>query len=149
MKKYRYIVLLLSLAVVWACGGGDDSGDEPNISKDFVNVTPNVELLGDGQTVEINIQANCDWTITKDADWLSVIPSSGNGSQRVSITAGKNTTGSQRLAVLTVKGESVPARMVTVTQTKSLNSEESSDPSDPENPNTTKEPNAGDNLPPS
>lgn len=88
-----------------------------------------------------NIELSAVYGLHKTDDWY-FYESDGN-------TAGKNTTGSQRLAVLTVKGESVPARMVTVTQTKSLNSEETSDPSDPENPDTTKEPNAGDNLPPS
>ena len=120
MKK---ILLLSMLLVVFsACGGGDDGGSSPEISKDYLNVAPNIELLGDGQTVELTIDANCNWTITKDADWLSVSPMSGTNKLNVSITAGKNNTGSSRTAVLSVKGGS-KTRNVTVTQGKSSDSD--------------------------
>jgi len=159
MKYLKYMTIILALAAIWACGGGDDSGDEPVISKDRLDVPPNLgELLGDGQTVELPIQANCAWTITKDAEWLSVTPSTGSGSQRVSVSAGKNNTGKQRMAVLTVKGGgSALTRMVTVTQAKGSDAEptnptdptDPTEPTNPENPDTEKEPTADDNLPPS
>ena len=105
MKKNLLFSMLL--IIFSACGGGDGDSDSPGISKDYLNVTPNLELLGDGQTTELTIDANCSWTITKDADWLSVSPMSGTNKQSVTITAGKNNTGSPRTAVLSVKGGSL------------------------------------------
>lgn len=146
--------MALALAAIWACGGGDEPGDEPVISKDNIDVQTSVNLLGDGHTLEIAITANCSWTIEWDADWLSVNPTSGHGTQQISITAGKNTTGDQRVDVLRVQGGSSPTRMVTVTQAKASDTEPTqptnpTDPTKPENPDTEKEPTAGDNLPPS
>ena len=142
--------MVLALAAIGACGGGD----EPDVRRDFIRVTPNVDLLGDGQTVEISIQASCDWAITKDAEWISVTPSSGSRNLSVNISAGKNTSGSQRIAVLTVNGGTAPTQRITVTQAKSSDSDPSgptdpTNPTDPDNPDTQKEPEAGDNLPPS
>lgn len=103
-----------------ACGGGDDAIDDggSSISKDYINVTPNLELLADGQQAEIRISANCNWTVTKDADasWLSISPSTGSNTQSIAITAGKNATGASRMAILTIKGGNAPERKVTVTQ---------------------------------
>lgn len=146
--------MALALAAIWACGGGDDSGDEPVISKDNIDVQTSVNLLGDGHTLEITVKANCSWTVTWDADWLSVNPTSGYGNQQVSITAGKNTTGDQRVDVLRVQGGSSPTRMVRVTQAKASDAEPTqptnpTDPTEPENPDTEKEPTADDNQPPS
>lgn len=115
MKKY-ILFAILTVAVV-ACGGGSDGGDEAEISKDYLNVPPNLNLLGDGQSVELTIDANCSWTITKDVDWLSVSPMSGQNKQNVEVSAGKNTMPSARYAVLTIKGGSL-TRRVTVTQAK-------------------------------
>lgn len=140
MKDVKYLLLLITLVLVSACGGSDDSDNEPNVSKDFIDVTPNVELLGDGQTVDVTISSNCNWIITKDIDWLSVTPSSGNGTQSISLSAGKNSSGDSRTAVLTIKGGTAPTRTITVTQGKA---------SDSQDPTTTGEPTADDNLPPS
>ena len=115
------------LVTIVACGGGDDDGGAPEISKDFLKVTPNLELLGNGQSAELTIEANCSWIITKDADWLSVNPMSGINKQSITITAGKNNTGKARTAVLNIKGGSLPARNVTITQAKSTDSEEQKD----------------------
>lgn len=116
MKRSIFYSLLIMVCV--ACGGGDDAGggNSPQPSKDYLSVTPNLELLGDGQTTDITIDANCSWTITKDADWLTVSPMSGSNKQTVTIAAMKNSTGADRMAILTVQGGTLPARRVTVTQ---------------------------------
>ena len=115
MKKSLLYALLLLVFV--ACGGGDDGGGgTPDINKDYLRVPTSQELLGDGQAVDITIDANCSWTISKDADWLTVTPMSGSNKQTVTIAAMKNSTGSERMAILTVQGGTLPARKITVTQ---------------------------------
>ena len=117
MNKYLYIILLLLLI---ACDKNDDDDqDKPIVSNDYIRVAPNLQLLGDGQVEELAIEANCNWTVTKSEEWLTVTPTTGSGSQRVKVSAGKNSTGAERLAILTVKGGTAPERQVMVTQGKS------------------------------
>ena len=117
MKKCLYVLLVLFFV---ACDKNDDTdSDKPVISTDYLRVAPNLQLLGDGQVEELTIEANCNWTITKTEEWLTVTPTSGSNSQRVKVSAGKNSTGAERSAILTVKGGTAPERQVMVTQSKS------------------------------
>ena len=105
------------MCLVMACGGGDEPGEEPQVSKDRVDVAPNLQLLGDGQVTELmTVTANCSWTITKSADWLTVNPMSGNNTETVRVSAGKSPTSEPRYATLTVKGGKAPEKYVKVTQ---------------------------------
>ena len=105
----------------YACGGGGDAdGETPQVNKDYLSVQTSLEFLADAQTTEMAINANCSWTITKDADWLTVNPMSGANNQTIIISVTKNTTNEDRLAILTVQGGSLPARRVTVTQKKAV-----------------------------
>lgn len=114
MKKSLLYTLLLMTCV--ACGGGEDT---PQINKDYLSVPTSQELLGDGQAIDITIDANCSWTISKDVEWLTVSPMSGSDKQTVTIAAMKNSTGADRMAILTIQGGTLPARRMTVTQRKS------------------------------
>lgn len=114
MKKNIWICLLAILLV--ACDKID--GAEPIVSKEYINVTPNLTLLGDGQETELKVTANCSWSISYSASWLTVTPSSGSNSETVKVSAGKNSTGQERSVTLTVQGGNAPARSVVVTQGK-------------------------------
>lgn len=118
MKKYLIFFTVVLITMACGGGGGDGGGSTPEINKDYLSVTPNLELLPEGQTTEITVSSNCSWTITKDndCDWLTVSPMSGTNSQKVSVSASSNSTDVVRTAVLTVQGGSLPARKVTVTQ---------------------------------
>ena len=128
MKK-NILLWGMLLMLVSACGG-DSAGGDDTLSKDYLNVTPNMELQGGGDTRDLTISANCSWTITKSADWITVNPTSGSNSQTVSVTAGKNDTGSDRIAVLTIKGGSLAAKTVTVTQKASGSSDNPDTPTE-------------------
>ena len=117
MKKNVWIYIM-SLLFVACGGGGDDPGDSPVISKDYINVTPNVQLLGDGQETEVNVTATCSWTISNPVAWLTISPLSGNKNAVVKISAGKNSTGQERTATLTIAGGNAPSRTIVVTQAK-------------------------------
>lgn len=116
MKKN--IWLLMMFIIVSACGGGGDGGDTPEVNRDYLSVTPNIELLGDGETKEFTISSNCNWTLSKDVDWLTVSPMSGSNTRNVTISATKNPDRQNRTAVISIQGGSLPVRMVTVTQLK-------------------------------
>ena len=117
MKKYIGIYILMLL--ITACGGGGEPGTEgPVVSLDYISVSSDLSLLGDGQTTELTISSNCSWSISSSASWLTVSPSSGNQTQIVKVSAGKNSSGEERVATLTVSGGKAPSRTVTVTQPK-------------------------------
>ena len=75
-----------------------------------------MQLLGDGQVTNLQISASCPWTISVSANWLSVTPTSGTGSQTVTVSVGKNPTGAERSTTLNIRGGGAPARSVVVTQ---------------------------------
>lgn len=129
MKKY--IALSLVLLFVFACSDGDELGDV-TMSKDFISVSQGLELSGDGGSEELEIKATCSWTISKNADWLTISTQSGEKNGKVTLTAGKNTTGAVRTATLTVKGGTNLTRTVTITQGKA----------------SAQLPGSGDNVPP-
>lgn len=135
MKKFNIFVIWALLVV--ACGGGDDV----TAKKDLISVSPNFELLGDGEAKELDITATCDWRITKEAnaDWLTVNPMSGDKYTKPIVSASKNLTGVARSTILTISGGDAITQRVEVTQTKS---------SDNQDPTSSGEPSADDNLPP-
>ena len=135
MKK-RIEWLLISILLLGCSSGGSD-GDTTTMSKDFINVIQDVELLGDGDSQQIEVKANVNWTISKDADWLSVSPTSGTKTEIVTLTAPKNSTGSERYTFLNISGGNDIKRRVLVTQGK---------PADTSN---TLVPEQDDNMPPS
>ena len=102
-----------------ACGGSEDIGsDNPAISRDFISVSPSMQLLGDGQVSDLTIESNCEWSISKSEEWLTVTPMSGKNKQIVTVSAGKNSTGAERTAILTITGGTAPSRSVLITQAK-------------------------------
>lgn len=115
MKKWFEIYIIM--LILTACGGGEAPNDII-VSADIISVAPNLTLLGDGQEAELRITANCNWTISFTESWLTVNPASGNGTETVKVIAGKNSTGAERIAVLTVRGGSAPAKTVVVSQPK-------------------------------
>ena len=116
----KFWIFALSL-LLSACGGGGSAGDDPVvITTDFISVTPNLSLLPDGQEADLRISANCRWTISYTDSWLTVNPTSGNNSETVKVSAGKNSTGSDRTARLTISGGGAPTKTVIVTQSKSV-----------------------------
>jgi len=137
MNIKNLFYLLVGVFLVWSCGD-DGTEEEYVITNDRISVTPNLQLLAEGQVAELTIEANCNWTITVSDSWLSVTPLSGSNTQKISVSAGKNSTGTERHAVIKVSNGKAIERSVMVTQ-----------PSTTENTgNEPRNPNAGDNQPP-
>ena len=118
MKKSIWISLFALLVV--ACSGG---GEDPVVSKDYINVTPDeIRLSADGgEEKSITISANCRWTITKSvsSEWLIVSDPSGSNDGVIKVKAkDKNSTGSERDATLTFVGANVHSKPIKVYQEK-------------------------------
>lgn len=108
MKKYVWSILMLVLA---ACSGnGYDESEGYVVSPLYIAVQQRMEVASDAATVELKIEANCEWTITANADWLAVDRRSAKGEQTVTLTISRNTTASQRTALLTVSNAAIRPR---------------------------------------
>jgi hypothetical protein len=70
----------------------------------------------EGATASVDITSNIDWTASSDQDWLAVNPKSGNGNLKLTFTAKENTLDRNRIAVVTVSGNGVTSRKITITQ---------------------------------
>ena len=127
MKKY--ILYAFALLGLIACGG-DDIGENIIMSKEYINTISRLEFQGAAGEASLSITANCDWTISKDADWVTVNPASGSQHQEVTVTVTANNTGADRTATITVKGSDFLAKKITVTQAKSADSSLTPGPDD-------------------
>lgn len=63
-----------------------------------------------------DITSNINWTATSNQSWLTVNNPSGSGVAVITLTAQANTTTSNRSATITVSGEGLTSKTITVTQ---------------------------------
>lgn len=87
------------------------------IKKQILSVSPASLTLGSaaGSTGSISVTSNTTWSITRDAQWLSVSSSSGSGNGSVTVVSSANTT-VPRSATVTFSAEGVNTVTVTLTQ---------------------------------
>ena len=88
-----------------ACGGSDDPlpiTPEPDVEVRWEITPASVTLSSEGETSNIIVGANGNWTVTSNNEWCTVTPASGgNGQTVVKIAATKNPTNEIRNAELT------------------------------------------------
>lgn len=122
MKKYiLYAIALLGMV---ACGGDEiGGGDAPVVSKEYINVISKLDFKSEGGDTEVAVSASCDWTVSKDADWVSVSPTTGSKNQSITVTVSRNNSGYDRTATITLKGSGNNLeKKISVTQAKTADS---------------------------
>lgn len=90
------LIALSSLAV--SCKDNDDAYNAPSFTIENTLINEPKE----GQEVQVKFSTNRDWTVTSNADWVSVSPTSGKPGETFSIKALPN-AGGERTATLLVK----------------------------------------------
>ena len=94
-----------------------------DINDKFVTVSPSsLNFPASGEQQTFTVSSNVDWTVSCDASWITISPSSGTNKGTITVTAEGNTAFSQRTATITVKGTNVTAKIITVTQAASTGS---------------------------
>lgn len=84
----------------------------------YVEVSPeDIKVSSVAGSTSINVKSNTDWTVSDDADWLTVSPATGSDNGSLTATYTINTLSAPKQAVITVTGSGVdnPAS-VTLTQ---------------------------------
>lgn len=96
-----WIMLTVLLA---ACGGNDPLPEDPKPDKEVkLEISPATTVLSDkGETKNIVVTANGDWTVTSGQSWCSLTPNrGGNGQTLVKVTASANPQTTARSTELT------------------------------------------------
>ncbi len=86
--------------------------------------TPNVSMpYNSGAQGAFDITANTSWSISTDANWIDITPLTGTNDQTIILTANSSNTGSEpRIANVTINGEGLTSKVITVVQNSQSNS---------------------------
>lgn len=74
-----------------------------------------MEVASNGQSFEVGLESNGDWTIASSANWVTVTPASGSGNATLTVTALPNTSTESRTAQVTATTKNNSA-VLTLTQ---------------------------------
>ena len=104
-RTFPALLAGMAVALVATSCGVDDNAEDAlprlTVDKNRVEVTKN-GLTGNGDVATLQVTANKGYTITSDAEWLTVDKAEGVGSQVVKIQATENESGEEREGTLTV-----------------------------------------------
>lgn len=93
MRNLKHIMLAVVLVILAASCG---KKVEVSFATSEINMAP------EGGEVEVALTSNGDWTVNSTPDWLTVSPTSGNGSTTLVVAAGPNTGTENRSGNVTV-----------------------------------------------
>lgn len=80
-----------------------------------------MEVAAEGESFEVNLTCNGDWSITSSPEWINILPSSGNGDAVLRMAVGANNDTKSRTGVVMVTAKNNVVTL-TVTQDSRQNS---------------------------
>ncbi|MBN1182533.1 MAG: hypothetical protein JXB49_09625, partial [Bacteroidales bacterium] len=90
-------------------------------AQNMLSVSPTNRNVGsDAGSTTFTINSSTSWSVSDDATWLIVVPTSGSGNGTLTATYSENTSSNQRFGTITISGEGVNAQTVTITQSCSV-----------------------------
>ncbi|MEO1053902.1 MAG: BACON domain-containing carbohydrate-binding protein [Bacteroidota bacterium] len=107
-----------TISIATTVGSASDSfGITQNQTAPFLNILGgNISgLSANGGSVTRTIDSNVSWSVSDNAGWLTVSPTSGSGDRTLTITAQTHVSGLSRSATVTVTGGGL-TRSITVSQ---------------------------------
>lgn len=128
----------------WEATGGRGTIETGNLNNALqalkLSVTPSNTDFGskEGSTT-IAITSNTNWSVSDDADWLTVSPVSGYGNGIVTATYSANTLPTSRIGIITFSATGISSQSVTLTQSDPTQVETSDDIKVSIYPNPTKD----------
>ncbi|WP_299098910.1 polysaccharide lyase family 7 protein [uncultured Winogradskyella sp.] len=112
MKLLSLACSLLIFTVLFGCSSKDSDEDDVTENLTLTGVS---EFTANEQTQYITVASNLDWSVSVNADWITVSPISGSDNGTVYVTAQTNTTLNNRTGSVTVSGGNI-SRVVSVSQ---------------------------------
>jgi hypothetical protein len=74
-----------------------------------------LDFIAAGETLSIDVTANVNWTVSKDAAWISISPASGSNNGTINVTTAANTETSPRTGTVTITDGNI-IQTVSITQ---------------------------------
>lgn len=114
MKNYIYSILVLTFVLALSsCKEKEDV--------DLITINNTEWTLGaDGDKLSVEVNSTSDWTVSKDAAWVTLSKKSGlTGQEEIVVRAGENLSGVERKATITFTSAKSQATLV-VTQARNL-----------------------------
>ncbi|MBO4561777.1 MAG: BACON domain-containing protein [Bacteroidaceae bacterium] len=122
MNKFTIILMSGVAGILWLVSCGETMSPDFTPSKDRLTVN-DVVMDGNASQTNLSIQANCNWTITENVDWLVIQPVQGSGDAEITLTTGVNPTSvNERSCQFTVSTPDGVSRTVNLSQSKSSES---------------------------
>lgn len=87
-----------------------------SVSYSLTVSTDELDVEADAGSTSFSVTSNTTWSISCDANWLTISPSSGSNNSSVTVNYSANTSTSERTATITITGTGVDAKTITVTQ---------------------------------
>ncbi len=101
MKIFRFIIISMLMVASCACGGGNDSSDEPKSTSATISLSPTtISAPCDGAEATISVTCSGDWMTYTNDSWISV---KQNGSSAIAVTIAANTAYTARTGKVYVK----------------------------------------------
>ena len=100
-----------------------DNNDPANwvASNDIINSAvnpPSKDVVPEAGSTTFTITSNTSWTVSDNADWLTVTPTNGTGNGLLTATYSANSLTTSRVGTITVSGTGVGSQSVKVNQSK-------------------------------
>jgi hypothetical protein len=110
------VVMCCSAALLSSCKEDDENIDEPKVTPSLAVSATTLPVAAIGGDVTFTVTTNVAWTASTTADFVTLSPTSGATTTVVTATVSENTGEESRTATITVSGEGVDAKTVTVAQ---------------------------------
>lgn len=103
MKKILFFVFLMSIVIITSSCDKNDGAYYPVPSEFSVTPAADQSIGTEGGTIVLTIATvNLGWWIETSESWCTASSKYGSGAGEVTLTIGKNTTGSPREATISV-----------------------------------------------
>src|ERR1044072_8044079 len=118
MKARRWCALIgLTIVAVMSAYCSKKNAITPELSISLSEIA----FQANGGTSDVTITSNVQWNISNPAPWLELSKTSGNGGTvSIRLSAGANTAGASRSAILEVNAGSSQVRRINVTQASGI-----------------------------
>jgi hypothetical protein len=110
LKGFLWLALTALVFATAACGSASTSLVQPSVSKCAVSATNNtseVPAAGGNGTVTVTTARDCSWTAAAEASWVTLGPTSGQGSGTVNYSVQPNPNGTARSSRITVAQQTI------------------------------------------
>ena len=111
IRRCTWIGFVMAVLIFTGCRKKETIAAELSVS------SSEVVFSAEGNTADLTITGNAQWSINNNASWVQISKVTGNiGSTAIKLTAAVNTTGATRSGIIAVTSTNGQSRRVTVSQ---------------------------------